>query len=60
MASHIAASTRATTIPHHTAGEVRFELPLRGESFEEWLNSPVLCAFMGNPVWFQGLERERA
>lgn len=60
MASHIAASTRATTIPHHTAGEVRFELPLRGESFGEWLNSPVLCAFMKTRSGFGGLERERA
>jgi hypothetical protein len=60
MASQIATTTRASTIPHHMAGEVRFELPLRGESFEEWLNSPVLCAFMGNPSGFRGLERERA
>lgn len=60
MASQIATTTRATTIPHHTAGEVRFELPLRGESFGEWLNSPVLCAFMETRSGFRGLERERA
>jgi hypothetical protein len=39
IANQIAIAISATTIAHHIAGVVCFELPLRGESLAAWSNS---------------------
>jgi hypothetical protein len=48
IANHRMIAIAATTITAHTTGVTRFDLPLRGESFAAWSNSPPIEASFGD------------